>query len=194
MSVLNKPKDQLYKENYDHEAWVFKRRVLRYLLKTVAFGLLIKIDRVTGRENVPQDGPVVFFMNHIAFVDPLVVLYVCRRDIVPMAKIEVYDYPVIGIFPKLWGVIPVRRGQVDRRAIRQALRVLEAGECVLVAPEGTRGDALRPGKEGAAYLAKNQRHDCPRGYRRDTGISGFSCFRALEETRCANSFWAPVSF
>jgi 1-acyl-sn-glycerol-3-phosphate acyltransferase len=48
-------------------------------------------------------------INHIAFVDPIVVLHIVPRNIVPMAKIEVYDYPLVGIFPRLWNVIPVRR-------------------------------------------------------------------------------------
>jgi 1-acyl-sn-glycerol-3-phosphate acyltransferase len=67
-------------------------------------------------------------------------------------KIEVYSYPVIGIFPKLWGVIPVRREEFDRRAVQQVLEVLGAGEIVLVAPEGTRSPSLTQGKEGVAFL------------------------------------------
>jgi 1-acyl-sn-glycerol-3-phosphate acyltransferase len=50
-------------------------------------------------------------------------------------------------------VIPVRREEVDRRAIQQALQVLAAGEIILVAPEGTRSPQLQRGKEGMAYLA-----------------------------------------
>jgi 1-acyl-sn-glycerol-3-phosphate acyltransferase len=138
---------------YIHQRWRSKRRFLRFLLRTIAFTFLIKIDKVEGLENVPKDGPVVLFFNHIAFVDPIVMVYVVPRYIVPLAKIEVYDYPFIGIFPRLWGVIPVRREEFDRRAIRQALDVLSAGEILLVAPEGTRNDQLQPGKEGLAYLA-----------------------------------------
>jgi 1-acyl-sn-glycerol-3-phosphate acyltransferase len=92
-------------------------------------------------------------MNHISFADSLVVLHLTRRNIVPLAKVEVYDYPVVGIFPRVWGVIPVRREEVDRRAIQQSLEVLKAGEIVLVAPEGTRHTAIRDVKEGAAYLS-----------------------------------------
>jgi 1-acyl-sn-glycerol-3-phosphate acyltransferase len=138
---------------YDPKSWKGKRRFLRFLLKTIGFSLLVRLDRVEGLENIPQDGPVIFLINHIAFVDPIAVLYVVERDIVPMAKAEVYDLPFIGIFPKMWGVIPVRRDDIDRGAIRKALEVLKAGECLLVAPEGTRGDALQKGRDGAAYLA-----------------------------------------
>lgn len=138
---------------YIHERWQAKRRFLRFLLRAIAFTFLIKIDKVEGLENIPKDGPVLLFFNHIAFVDPIVMVYVVPRDIVPLAKIEVYDYPIIGIFPRLWGVVPVRRQEFDRRAIKQALDVLAAGEILLVAPEGTRNNQLQPGKEGLAYLA-----------------------------------------
>ena len=146
-------KKQAGRNSYNHARWRFRRRVLRFFLKIIAFSLLGKIDEVSGLENIPKEGPVVLLMNHIAFVDPLVILYVVPRDVVPLAKIEVYDYPVIGIFPRLWGVIPVRRGEVDRRAVKGALNVLRSGEIVLVAPEGTRNESLRQGKEGFAYLA-----------------------------------------
>jgi 1-acyl-sn-glycerol-3-phosphate acyltransferase len=104
-------------------------------------------------ENVPSQGPAILMINHIAFIDPFVVLHVLPRNIVPLAKIEVYNYPIVGIFPRLWGVIPVRREEVDRRAIQQSIEVLRAGEIILVAPEGTRGPALKEGKEGATYLS-----------------------------------------
>lgn len=138
---------------YQHVTREPVRKVLRTLLRVIGFNLLAKIDRVEGLENVPQHGPAIIMMNHIAFVDSLIVLHIMPRNIIPLAKVEVYDYPVIGFLPKLWGVIPVHREELDRRAIQQALDVLEAGEMVLVAPEGTRGTALQRGKEGVAYLA-----------------------------------------
>ncbi len=140
-------------KHYRHRAWEPSRRFLRFLLKTIGFTVLVRLDHVSGLENIPAQGPVIFLINHIAFVDPIVVLHVVPRNIVPMAKVEVYDYPFVGIFPKMWGVIPVRRDEVDRASIRKALDVLKAGECLLVAPEGTRGTALQNGREGAAYLA-----------------------------------------
>jgi 1-acyl-sn-glycerol-3-phosphate acyltransferase len=138
---------------YDHARWDLSRRFCRFLLRTIAFTLLVKMEHVEGLENVPTSGPAVLLMNHIGFVDPIVLVHVTPRYIVPLAKIEVYNYPVIGIFPRLWGVIPVRREEVDRRAIQAALEVLKAGEIVLVAPEGTRNPELQRGKEGFAYLA-----------------------------------------
>ncbi len=153
MTAQSIEKSQGHLRHYEHARHTGMRRILRFLLRYLGFTLLAKINRVEGQENLPPSGPGIIMINHIAFIDPIVVLHVMKRDIVPMAKIEVYDYPIIGIFPHLWGVIPVRREEVDRRAIQQSLEVLRAGELVLVAPEGTRGPAMKQGKEGIAYLA-----------------------------------------
>lgn len=138
---------------YDHARWERRRRFLRFLIREIGFNFLVWLERVEGLENVPAQGPAILMINHIAFVDPIVVLHLLPRNIVPMAKVEVYNYPLIGIFPRVWGVIPVRREEVDRRAIQRALDILRAGEIILVAPEATRSPQLQQGKEGAAYLA-----------------------------------------
>ena len=93
-------------------------------------------------------------INHIAFVDPFVVLHLLPCNIVPMAKIEVYNYPLVGVFPRMWGVISVRREEIDRRAIQGALDVLHAGEIILVAPEPPAALSYsKAKKQGVAYLA-----------------------------------------
>lgn len=138
---------------YNHARFEWRRAFCRFLLRTIGFTLIARIDRIEGLENVPKSGPAIILINHIAFIDPFVVLFVLPRNIVPMAKVEVYDYPVVGIFPRIWGVIPVRREGVDRQAIRKAIEVLEAGEIILIAPEGTRGPYLKNAKEGIAYIA-----------------------------------------
>jgi len=140
-------------EKYIHQRWENQRRFLRFLLRTIAFTLLVKLEQVEGLENVPKEGPALVYINHIAFVDPIVVVHLFPRNIVPLAKIEVYNYPVVGIFPRLWGVVPVRREEFDRRAVQQVLEILKAREIVLVAPQGTRQPALEQAKDGIAYLA-----------------------------------------
>jgi 1-acyl-sn-glycerol-3-phosphate acyltransferase len=153
MAVDRADQDQPFSGHYEHARFEPRRRVLRWLIRHIGFNILAKLHKVEGLENVPQQGPAILMINHIAFIDPIVVLHVLPRNIIPLAKIEVYNYPVVGIFPHLWGVIPVRREEVDRRAVQQVLEVLKAGEIVLVAPEGTRAPSLSQGKEGIAYLA-----------------------------------------
>ena len=178
---------------YDPARYARRRRFLRFLLRQVGFRLLAKLDRVDGLENVPASGPALVMINHIAFINSIVVLTFLPRLLTPMAKVEVYEYPVIGIFPKLYGVIPVRREEVNRRAIQLALQSLRAGEPVLVAPEGTRGPALQRGKEGVAYLAS--RSQAPILPAAVEGTPGFPALRgtAAWKTPGTGHLWAPLS-
>jgi 1-acyl-sn-glycerol-3-phosphate acyltransferase len=159
---------------YNHQAREPVRKFLRFLIRLIGFNLLAKLERVEGTDHVPAQGPAVLMINHIAFIDPIAVLHVLPRNIVPLAKVEAYDLPLIGIFPRLWGVIPVRREEFDRRAVQQALAVLAAGEIILVAPEATRSPQLQQGKEGVAYIAS--RADAPII---PVGIEGTPGFPAL---------------
>jgi len=123
------------------------------MIDRIAFRVLARVDSVEGVANLPATGPAIVMINHIAFVDPVIVLGVLPRNIVPLAKVEAYRVPVFGLFPWLWEVIPVHRGEIDRKALRSAEDVLRAGEIILVAPEGTRHPTLQRGKEGIAFLA-----------------------------------------
>jgi len=105
-----------HSEEYDHQALEKMRWKLRWILKYIGFGILAKYEGAEGLENFPVEGPAIVMINHIALIDPVVVLGAMPRNVVPMAKIEVYQYPVIGIFPKLWEVIPVRRQEFERRS------------------------------------------------------------------------------
>jgi len=166
---------------YNHQAWEWKRKLLRFLIKYLGVTLIAKLDKVEGLENVPKQGPGILLINHIAFIDPIIVLHTLPRNIVPFAKSEVYNYPVIGIIPKLWGVIPVKRDEMDLMAIKRVLAVLKAGEIVLIAPEGTRHHQLQEGKIGAAYISS--RTGAPIIPVAIEGTEGFPAFRTSKRWR-----------
>lgn len=153
MTVTSLERKQSVRAPYDHARLEPRRKVLRFLIRHIGFTMLARLGSVQGLENVPPSGPLIIIMNHLSFVDSFVVLHLCPRNLVPLAKAESFDYPVVGIFPRLWGAIPVRREEADRRAIQGALDVLSAGETILVAPEATRNTCLQQGKVGVAYLA-----------------------------------------
>jgi len=63
------------------------------------------------------------------------------------------------VYKRQADVIPIRRGQSDREAIRRVLEHLEAGHAVLVFPEGTYPKSHQPrgmlkAQSGAALLAQ----------------------------------------
>ena len=180
---------------YEHKRYELRRNILRFLLRYIGFPLLAKVDSFEATENIPKSGPAILMINHIAFIDPIVILAYLERKITPLAKIEVYDYPVVGIFPHIWGVVPVRREEVDRRAIQQSLEVLRAGEIILVAPEGTRGPELKEGKVGVAYLAS--RSGVPIIPTAIDGTQGFPALRFTHRWQGAGArihFGAPFRF
>ena len=153
-----------------------------------------KGDSVEGIENVPTTGSAIIMINHISFIDPFVVANPLHRNLVALAKVEVYDYPIIGIIPKLLGVIPVKRDEVDRNAVQSCLEVLRAGEMILLAPEGTRGPILRQGLEGVAYLAS--RSGAPVVPVAMDGTDGFPALRlheALAAAGGADTLWPAFS-
>lgn len=138
---------------YRHADRESTRNFLRLLLKEIGFRFLAKIDRVVGFENIPNTGPTIVMINHIAFIDPIAVINIYPRNLIPMAKQEVYEYPIIGIIPHIWGVIPVNREGIDRQALRKAEEVLNSGEVILIAPEGTRSPALQQPHHGISFLS-----------------------------------------
>jgi 1-acyl-sn-glycerol-3-phosphate acyltransferase len=140
-------------QNYIHSQWEPARRFLRFLMDNIAFRFLAKIDSVEGEENIPERGPGIIYMNHTSLIDSVTVVNSVRRDVVPVARFDFGNVPIWGIFPKLWGAIPIKRGAVDRGALEQAVRVLESGELLLYLPEGTRRPAMGRAKDGMAYLA-----------------------------------------
>jgi 1-acyl-sn-glycerol-3-phosphate acyltransferase len=102
--------------------------------------LLVRRDW-RGRENIPARGGVIIVVNHVSYLDPLVLahfLYDAGRLPRYLAKAELFSAPVVGRLMRGTGQIPVARGSSEAMlALRDALSALERGECLVVYPEGT---------------------------------------------------------
>ncbi|MCA0332225.1 MAG: 1-acyl-sn-glycerol-3-phosphate acyltransferase [Actinobacteria bacterium] len=112
------------------------------------------------RADGTQEG-VVVCPNHISWFDPLVSAHFCYDNGRPprfLGKESVFRVPVAGWILTQCRQIPVYRETSDAAAaVRAAVAAVEAGECVVVYPEGTitRDPGLWPmkGKTGAARIA-----------------------------------------
>ncbi len=129
------------------------RPVLNFILR-ILFRLFLRC-KVEGWENFPRKGKVILMINHINFIDPVLVGALAPREVTMMAKREVLDYPFLGFFIRLYGVVPIRRGEIDRKALQSALEALIREQPLLIAPEGTRSHhgRLQKAKDGIAYIA-----------------------------------------
>lgn len=94
---------------------------------------------IEGRENIPAEGKIIVAPNHKSDWDPPVIGVAINTRIVHyMAKEELFKNPIAAWVLRLFGTFPVRRGVVDRSAIRQAIRELKNGHPLGIFPEGTR--------------------------------------------------------
>jgi 1-acyl-sn-glycerol-3-phosphate acyltransferase len=116
--------------------------VLRFavnVLKPVMNGATRKVWR--GTENVPATGGVIFAVNHISDVDPLVVshfVYNAGRNPQFMAKDSLFRVPGLGALMRATHQVPVHRGRVDAaRSLDTAAAALRDGASIIVYPEGT---------------------------------------------------------
>lgn len=119
----------------------------------VAMRVTLDLD-LQGIAYAPRTGPLLIVTNHTSFLDPLIPGVFVRRDVLPMAKEELFQTRWRPLFVG-YGAFPVRRGQADLTALKNALRVLQSGHALLMAPEGTRArtGGLQQAHLGAALIA-----------------------------------------
>lgn len=116
--------------------------------------------RVEGKENVPPAGAAIVASNHVSYLDPPVVgAAMLPRRMYYMARDDLFRRPLFSALITRLGAFPVRRGTADRRALRTALQLLQAGELILIFPEGTRSKdgTLQPPELGIAHLVAHAR-------------------------------------
>jgi 1-acyl-sn-glycerol-3-phosphate acyltransferase len=107
-------------------------------------------------QKVPIQGPLIAISNHTGQIEvPLIFAHLQPRRLTGWAKIESWDNKFLNWVFTVWGMIPVRRGEADMHALKAAIRALENGYILGVAPEGTRNynGILKRGLPGAVTLA-----------------------------------------
>jgi len=109
---------------------------------------------VSGRENIPNDGSVIFAANHVSFYDPPAIGAKVGRRINYFARDTLFR----GLFGKALaeiGTIPVSREQAEVKSLKAIFKSLKAGGAVAIYPEGTRSPdgLLAEPKPGAGMIA-----------------------------------------
>lgn len=109
-----------------------------------------------GGSHVPASGGVIVVSNHLNNADPPMIQRALPRYVCFMAKKEMIEAPIIGPLFRAWGAFPVRRGEADLHALREACRVVQSGEMLMMFPEGTRSRTgkLGEGHPGTAIIAR----------------------------------------
>lgn len=134
----------------------YKNRLARFFIRPIFRGLFYLLGGVdiTGLENVPEDGSYLIAINHISIYDaPFVVAFWPVAPEVAGASV-VWNRPGQSLLVRMYGGIPVHRGQYDRRMLESAVSALRSGYPLLIAPEGGRSHTpgMQKANPGAAYL------------------------------------------
>lgn len=114
--------------------------------------------KLIGLENVPSSGGVMIAANHVSYLDPIIVgaFFDRIRPLWGLAKKELWNSRGIGWYLDQCRAIPVRRHTADRTALRAAIGKLQAGDIVLIFPEGERSltGVLQPPETGVSLIVQ----------------------------------------
>ncbi len=151
-----KPFPAGYSPEVSPEWEAMAKRINRTFLRAVTR----KID-IKGKENIPKDiktSSYIIAVNHLGWAEALFLLDVFPKWIHWMSKQESFDHKLLGPIFRLLGFFPVRRGELDRRALQTAADLLGKERILGMAPEGTRGRGkefgkLKEAKHGTIFVA-----------------------------------------
>lgn len=124
------------------------------LMLRIAYRALFGLT-VTGRERMPEEGPVILASNHASYLDPPILGAAFDRVLAFMARESLFRHPLFSWYIRALNAFPLDREGDPRAAFRTMLGQLERGACVVVFPEGTRTETgrLGPVKGGVGMLA-----------------------------------------
>ena len=125
-----------------------------WALARLYFGL-----RLEGTAHIPNEGPVVVVPNHQTYADPVLVTIPVRRPVYYMAWSQLFEVRGLNWAIRKLRAFPVELESRDPRATREAVRILQSGEAVMIFPEGGRSPDGTVGrfKPGAFRLAVSLR-------------------------------------
>jgi 1-acyl-sn-glycerol-3-phosphate acyltransferase len=131
-------------------------RILRSIFRPIFRGIfhLISRVRITGLENVPKSGAYLIAINHVSIFEPPLMLAFWPSAPEAAGAVDIWSRPGQSLLARIYGGIPVHRGQYDRKLIATLLDVLKSGRPLLIAPEGGRSHVpgMRRALPGVAYI------------------------------------------
>lgn len=135
-----------------------RNRIFRALLKPFGRGVfrLLSDVRIDGEENIPRGKPYIVAVNHVSMFDPPFAGAFWPESVEIAGASNVFDKPFEGTILKMYGVIPVHRGEFDRALLVKVIHILNSGRPLLMSPEGGRlhVTAMRRAKPGIAYIVE----------------------------------------
>jgi 1-acyl-sn-glycerol-3-phosphate acyltransferase len=130
------------------------RNFLRWLIRFV-IDLVARVE-VSGYEHLPAEGNFVIATNHLGIIDAPMAFYALDRwDLfIPVAE-KWENIPIFRFLGKYFNFIFIDRFNPDIKAMRKIIKLMDEGNNLVIAPEGTRSrvGSMIEGRPGVSYLA-----------------------------------------
>lgn len=138
--------------------------VPEFLMRFLVWMLIHTIYRVrvTGMDNIPEEGPVIVASNHVSFADPLIIGGMIRRPVNFVMYHKIYRIPVLNFIFRTGKAIPIASRSENEEILENAYRsihqVLGEGDVLGIFPEGKiTGDGnIQPFKTGLEKIIAEQ--------------------------------------
>lgn len=152
-----------------HPPAAAKRLTFRYLIQMVVFALVIRPFmalfiglRVRGREHLAISEAFILIANHSSHLDTISLLSLFPlnrlRRVRPVAAADYFERNafVSLITRTLFNILPIARKNItsENNPLRRMRDAIEAGDSIIIFPEGTRGSGPEMGefRSGVAHL------------------------------------------
>jgi len=132
--------------------------VLNILRPFVRFGARIYWQiQLEGIQHIPKDGPLIVAPNHVTYADPVLVWLPIHHRVHFMAWDALFEVPGLSWVIRRLRAFPVQLESADPRSTREAVRLLQSGQCVMIFPEAARSPdgRLQRFRPGAFRLASS---------------------------------------
>jgi 1-acyl-sn-glycerol-3-phosphate acyltransferase len=144
---------QEYIKKYPWPRRRFIRGILRAGVNVVA--TILTRWEVSGKENVPEKGPLLIVSNHFSFLDTVAPIHSTRWPLEFIGDFQMPNAPsIMRVFPNTWQTLKIEQGTPNFEALNASEAILAQDGVLVIYPEGhVHSGPLHKALPGAAYMA-----------------------------------------
>ena len=132
-------------------------RINKRISKAIIYFLvwIVYRPKKVGEKNIPKEGSYIICGNHIHALDAVVLVSSLKREVIFIAKEELYKNAFFSWLGHTFDVIAIKRDSADIDAMKSSFKALKQGKILGLFPEGTRNGMAKGVRlhNGAALIS-----------------------------------------